>query len=190
MIHLRIYRFRLRISKRVVRVFAWLVLIVVLGGGLYAVGVAVTPRDDEGNPMILSPSLWATERYREQVQQWIGELMEIDRRLTVLLEQDIDEANSTELYHQSQEMQDVGEKASTLDQQVTFAESPVSMVGLAEQAKTTAKAYLESAVLTSRWLNAPSETGQREALESLEQARLRREELENSRWLRSSTSAQ
>jgi hypothetical protein len=38
-------------------------------------------------------------------------------------------------------------------------------------------------------LNAPSETGQQEALESLEQARLQREELENSRWLRSSTLA-
>jgi hypothetical protein len=189
-IHLRIYRFRLRISKRVVRVFAWLALIVVLGGGLYAVGVSVTPRDDEGTPMILSPSLWATQRYREQVRQWIGELTEIDRRLTVLLEQDIDEANSTELYHQSQEMQAVGEKASTLDQQITFAEPPVSMVGLAEQAKVTAKAYLESAVLTSRWLNAPSETGQQEALESLEEARLQREELENSRWLQPSTSAQ
>jgi hypothetical protein len=189
-IHLRIYRFRLRISKRVFRVFAWLALAVALGGGLYAVGVSVTPRDDEGTPMILSPSLWATERYREQVRQWIGELAEIDRRLTVLLEQDIDEANSTELYHQSQEMQDVGEKASALEQQITFAESPVSMVGLAEQAKVTAKAYLESAVLTSRWLNAPSETGQQEALESLEQARSRREELENSRWLQPSSSAQ
>jgi hypothetical protein len=188
-IHLRIYRFRLRISKRVVRVFAWLTLVVALGGGLYAVGVAVTPRDDDGNPMILSPSLWATERYREQVQQWIGELMEIDRRLTALLGQDVSAANSTELYHQGQEMQAIGEMASLIEQQITFAEPPVSMVGLAEQAKQTAKAYLESAVLTSHWLNAPSETGQQEALEALEQARLQREELENSRWLQPSTSA-
>jgi hypothetical protein len=133
--------------------------------------------------MILVPSLWATERYREQVRRWIGELTDIDRRLTAVLDQDVDEANSTELYHQGQEMQVVGELAFSVEQHITFADSPVAMVGLGEQAKITAEAYLESAVLTSRWLNAPSETGQQDALESLEQARSQRETLENSRWL-------
>ncbi len=185
MISLRIAKFRLRISKRVVRVFAWLLLIAVIVGGLHTVGVTVTPRDDDGELMVLVPSLWATERYREQVRRWIGELTEIDRRLTALLDQDVDAANSTELYHQGQEMQVVGEMAFSVEQRITFADSPVAMVGLREQAKITAEAYLESAVLTSRWLNAPSETGQREALESLERARSQRETLENSRWLKS-----
>ena len=184
MISIRISKFRLRISKRIVRAFAWLLLIAVIVGGLHAVGVAVTPRDDDGALMVLVPSLWATERYREQMHRWIGELTEIDRRLTALLDQDVDAANSTELYHQGQEMQVVGEMAFSVEQRITFADLPVAMVGLGEQAKITAEAYLESAVLTSRWLNAPSETGQQEALESLEQARSQRETLENSRWLK------
>ncbi|MCP4540401.1 MAG: hypothetical protein GY832_24955 [Chloroflexi bacterium] len=185
MISIRISKFRLRISKRVFRVLAWLLLIALLVGGLHTVGVAVTPRDDDGALMILVPSLWATQRYREQVYRWIDELAEIDDRLTTLLGQDVDAANSTELYTLGQEMQLLGELAFSVEQRVTFANSPVAMVGLGEQAKVTAKAYLEAAVLTSRWLNAPSETGQQAALESLEQARSQRETLKNSRWLKS-----
>jgi hypothetical protein len=184
-IHLRISRFRLRISKRVFRAFARLALIVAIAGGLYAVGVSVTPRDDDGTPLLLSPSLWATERYRAQAREWIVELAEIDRRLAALLSQDA-EANLTELYRQSQEMQAVGETTSALERRITSAEPPVSMVGLRERAEKAARAYLEAAVLAARWLNAPSETGHREAMEALEQARSRREELEQSRWLPSS----
>ncbi len=184
MISIRIAKFRLRISKRIARAFAWLLLITLTVSGLHTVGVAVTPRDDDGALMILVPSLWATQRYREQVYGWIDELAEIDDRLTALLDQDVDAANSTELYTLGQEMQVVGELAFALEQRITFANSPVAMVGLGEQAKITAKAYLGSAVLTSRWLNAPSETGQQAALESLDQARSQRETLKNSRWLR------
>ncbi|MCP4539684.1 MAG: hypothetical protein GY832_21310, partial [Chloroflexi bacterium] len=98
MISIRISKFRLRISKRVFRVLAWLLLIAVLVAGLHSVGEAVTPRDDDDALMILVPSLWATQRYREQVYGWIDELAEIDDRLTALLDQDVDAANSTELY--------------------------------------------------------------------------------------------
>lgn len=190
MINLRIHRFRLRISKRIFRVFAWLALIAAIVGGLYAVGVSVTPLDDEGDLVILVPSLWATERYRVQVLVWIDELTEIDRRLTALLAQDVDAANSTELYIQGQDMQKVGEMAFSVQQRITFADMPVAMVGLGDQAKQTAEAYLESAILTSRWLNAPSETGRQETLESLERAQSQRKELEDSRWLQSNTVAQ
>ena len=189
MINLRIHRFRLRISKRVFRVFVWLASIAAIVGGLYAVGVSVTPYDDDGNLVILVPSLWATGRYREQVREWIDEMVEVDGRLAALLEQDVDAANSTELYIQGQEMQDVGERAFSVEQRITFAESPVSMVGLREQAKAAAGAYLESAILTSRWLNAPSETGRREALQVLEKAQLRRKELQDSRWIQASAFA-
>ncbi len=62
MINLRTYKFRLRISKRVFRVIAWLMLTVATGAGLRAIGMAVTPLADDGSPMLLVPSLWTTEQ--------------------------------------------------------------------------------------------------------------------------------
>ncbi len=186
MINLRVGKFKLRISKTIIRAVAWIALAIAVIGALRAVGVSVTPRDERGRPVLLVPSLWATNQYRKQVQGWIVEMEEVNGRLSALLEQDVDAANSTELYLQGEEMQNVGEKAISVDQRIAFEESPVSMVGLRDQAKAAAAACLESAVLASRWLNAPSEAGRREASESLEGACLLREELVGSRWLGSS----
>jgi hypothetical protein len=173
---------RLRVSRRALRIVGWAVLALVVVAGLYGLGSAVTLRDAGGNPLVLSPSLRAAERYRARAQEWTAELVEIDRRLTGLLAGDTT-TDPTELYAQGQEIQEIGERAASLAQETQVAEVPVALVGLREQAQAAANAYLEAALLAARWLSAPTEAGRTAALEVLLQARALRVELEESRWL-------
>jgi hypothetical protein len=173
---------RLRVSRRTFRVVAWCVLAVGLLFGLYFLGKVVTPLNSTGCPQVLSPSLRAAEMYRAQAQEWAVQLAAIDRRLTVLLAEETT-SDPTELYGQSREMQEIGEDAANLVQKVTIAEVPVAMVGLREQAQMASNVYLEAALLTARWLSAPSEAGRTEAVSVLMSARELRITLEESRWL-------
>jgi hypothetical protein len=48
---------RLRVSRRVLRIVGWVILALVVMAGLYGLGSAVTLRDADDKPLILSPSL-------------------------------------------------------------------------------------------------------------------------------------
>jgi hypothetical protein len=173
---------RLRLSKRTLRIVGWALLVPVVVAGLYGLGTWVTPRDANGSPLILSPSLRAAERYRRIVQGWVEEMPGIDQRLTALLSADVT-SDPAELYAQGQEMQEIGEVATLLARNTQVAEVPVALVGLRERAEMVADAYVEAAVLAARWLSAPTEAGRTAALEALRAARALRMELEESRWL-------
>jgi hypothetical protein len=173
---------QLRVSKRVLRGVLWALLALGVVIGLYALGVAVTPLDSAGRPLVLSPSLRAAERYRVRAVAWVAQMADIDHRLDALLAAD-GTTDPAELYAQGQEMQEIGEAAVNLSQRLEAVEVPVALVGLREQACAASDAYVEAAMLVARWLGAPSEAGFQSALEALHAARSLRMELEESRWL-------
>jgi len=171
-----------RISRRTLRVLSWTAVSVAIIGGLYILGTAVTPVDAESRPLVLSPSLRTAEKYRTRTEAWVVAMAQIDKELTDLLSADVT-TGAAELYAQSQRMQRIGEDAAALVQTISVAESPVAMVGLYEQAREAAQAYLDTALSTAYWVGAPSTDSRREALEMLRIARALRVTLENSPWL-------
>jgi hypothetical protein len=106
----------------------------------------------------------------------------VDLRLSALLAME-ETADATELYAQTRQMQEAGEEAADLAHEVGASSVPVALVGLREQSRAAADAYLEATLLTARWLSAPSEPDHRVALEALRSARALRVTLEASRWL-------
>ncbi len=177
---------RLRLSKRLLRTIVWCVGALVLVAGLYGVGTRVTPRDGTGRPMVWVPSLRAAERYRLYAHEWVEVMTEIDRRLTALLSGETG-TEAVELYTQGREMQAIGEKATALVQRIKTTQVPVSLVGLRERAQTAANAYLETALATARWLNAPSDIEHQSAVEMLHTARAMRATLEESQWMKTNS---
>lgn len=173
---------RLRVSRRTLGVAVWVVAVPAVIAGLYGLGTGVTPRDGEGRPMLLSPSLRAAEMYRRRAARWTERMAAVDLHLSALLAVE-ETADATELYAQTQEMQEVGEETADLAREVGASSVPVALVGLREQSRAAADAYLEATLLTARWLSAPSESSRREALEALRSARALRVTLEASRWL-------
>jgi hypothetical protein len=174
---------KLRIAKRKLRATIWTVLIAGVVAGLYGLGVKVTPLDAAGEPMILSPSRRATEAYRRRVTGWVSRMAGIDGQLTGLLGAQVSGADPTELYAQGESMQAVGEEATGVAYEVEGHRVSVALVAVRDQTLAAARAYVDAAVATARWLSAPTEAGRRQGLALLRAARAQRVRIEESGWL-------
>lgn len=176
---------RLRISRkslRALRIAGWIALALAIIGGLYALGDHITPRDDDGRPVIWSPSIRAMERYRARALKWTKAMVEIDHRLAALLAEEASNTSSA-IYAQEREIAEVGEKAVSLERQVIETETPIALLGLRERASASAVAYREAARLTAQYLNNPESDYLNSAMAALEEATKARREMEQSRWL-------
>jgi len=158
-----------------------LTVIVVLVG-LYVLGDRMSPRDGEGRPLILSPSVRAAEGYLRSVQKWVGRMKELDDGLSLLLTED-SSADPAMLYDQSERVQRLMGQATALLSDAEFTPPPPALVGLQTQAQAAAQAHFEATQAAAFWVGAPQEDNLRAALGALEQAREIRRQLEASRWL-------
>lgn len=176
---------RLRVSRRMLRAAVIIVSALVVLSLVYWLGTVVTLRDHEGRLLVLTPNLREAERYRSQARGWTRRMEEVDEALTDLLSSD-EVLDAGAVYAQSQEMQRIGEAAADLVNDVDAASVPVALVGLREESKVAAVAYLDAALFTAEWLGDPTQESLRQALEGLRAARALRVSLQESRWLKAS----
>jgi hypothetical protein len=174
---------RIRISRRrtlrwVGRILAILAVLI----GLYILGDCLTPRDAEGRPLILSPSVRAAETYRRAVLRWVEEMEEIDEGVESVLSQG-EVTDPGQLYDLSHAVQVLVEQAASVARDAIYTSAPPALIGLREQVQVTAEAYFVATQEAALWVGAPQEENLRRALETLQQARELREALEASRWL-------
>jgi len=173
---------RIRLSRRALWRASLTIGVAVFLAICYTLGDRLTPYDDTGRPLILSPSIRAAESCRRAVLQWVAEMEEIDRRLTTLLSQE-EIGDAAQLYDLSRETQRLSEQAVALARDAAFTTYPPALAGFGEQAQAAAEGYLKAALATARWVGVPQQEGRRAALESLRLARGLRTQLETSRWL-------
>jgi hypothetical protein len=158
-----------------------LVLGVLLGSLLVAglIGVAVTPYDAAGNPVLLRPELVATERYRDRVAGWDAQLREVHADLYALLVSD-----ARDLYRDSEAANDAASRARTLAEAIEVAPAPPpAMAGLWELAREAAGLHLEAATRAALWVGSPTDESKDEAIAALEAAGAVLDELEANPWL-------
>lgn len=172
----------LRISRRILYRLGWVVNGVAFLAVCYGLGSRFTPRDALGQPLLLSPSVHAAEGYRRAVVAWAARLAQADHRLTALLTQE-EVTDPALLYDLSQEVQDLVDQTTAVEQDIALTRAPSALVGLAEQSHAASEAYLQAALAAARWVGAPGPGSRRAALEALRQARGLRITLEASRWL-------
>ena len=173
----------IRISRRLFRiVFGILVGLGVLVG-LYALGRALTPRDAAGRPVLLSPSVWAAERYRRTARDWLVRMEHLDAGIEAALEQ-TDLSDPAALYAASDRAQDLVAEAARLVQETEFTPAPLALGALRDLARDAAAAYWNAAGAAARWVGAPEESTRDEARAALQRARAARRAFAQSRWLR------
>jgi hypothetical protein len=173
----------IRISRRTFRiVFGVLVGLGILAG-LYALGQALTPRDAAGRPVFLSPSVWATERYRRTAQGWLARMERLDAGIEAALEQ-TDLSDPAALYAASDRAQGLVTEAARLVQETEFTPAPLALGTLRDLARSAAAEYWNAASATARWVGAPEESARDEARAALGKARQARRAFAQSRWLR------
>jgi hypothetical protein len=172
----------IRVSRRVLRNARILTTVVVVLVGLFWLGDEMTPRDAQGRPLILSPSVRAAERYRRSVRNWVDRMKTLDDGLNGLLAED-SSTDPAKLYEQSERIERLIEKVTALLSDAEFTPPPPALVGLQTWAQTAAEAHFEATQAAAFWLGAPQEDNLRAARGALQRARGMRRSLEASRWL-------
>jgi hypothetical protein len=154
-------------------------LLVIFLAALTVLGAVVSPRDDNGRPVLLLPEVKAFEDYRCLAHGWLDRLRGLDSEISGVLS----EGDHGDLFTQSRKAQQLLQDAVNLAQEVDRVKVPAAAVGIHDQIYTTALAYLEIARLTVRWVGVPDQA-QKDAINSkLDQVRTDRLALEKSPWL-------
>ncbi len=173
---------RLRLSRRFLRVVAWTATVWAALALCYLLGARLTPRDGAGRPLLLSPSVYAAEKYRQMVLRWMREMERVDRDLTALLSVD-GGADPVRLYGLVHEVEGLIDRAIAIHREAAFSTPPPALTGFAEQIRAAAEAHHQAVLAAAQWVGAPEPENRRAALEVLRRARGLRVTVERSVWL-------
>lgn len=154
------------------------VLLLVLAVIFSVLGYLVSPQDESGKPILLLPEVKQMEAYRRSSLRWVEDFRALDGQMLRIV------ANPQgDLFSQSREAQSALQMAVQLAQEIDRAAFPPSAVSLHEELVSTALQYLEAARKQMVWVGAPEESKRADMEESLSQARLILQSLEESKWL-------
>ena len=164
-------------DKNEIRIpFSMLVLLAILA--LLTLGWVVSPRNDQGRPLLLLADVKAVEDYRRLADQMAKELRLVDGEIATTLAGD-----TTDLFGQTRNAQNAFEHILNVVQEIDRHEAPPALVGLRDELTQVSLTYLEVARLTLRWLSVPNQQNSDLAQQKLSEARKGLDELENSQWL-------
>jgi hypothetical protein len=167
----------IQISEEKLRKLGWILL------GLAAVftiiGAFVSPLDDQGKPVLLSPEIKEVEDYRQSAKGWISELTVLDSEIANVLSAQ----QQGDLFSQSRLAQLTLQHVVALAKEVDQAKVPPIGVGLHKKMLSTTMSYLEAARGALQWVSAPEENNLELANQKLEVARELKSDLEKNQWL-------
>ena len=136
------------------------------------IGLAVSPRDGSGAPLVLSPSYLATQRYLDASGEWLKDLSRVDDDLVALLEE------QGNIYSHGQEAERVFTAVLATSGEVEQTEAPVSLSSLQSSLIETTNTYLQAARQGLIYAGAPTEGNSQAVLKALKSARAQLDELE------------
>ncbi len=174
----------MKISRRYLKIAGQglLGLVVLLGvsGGLYQLGLVVTPITTGGVPVIYSPSVRQTENYRRQAQRRVEDLRVLDVQLVEVL------TSAEDVYTLSHAAQTCLQTAVELDKVISLTYPPAALVSLQDGLLNAADQYLVAAIAVNRWVGEPTQENYLSALETIRLARASRSVVETNPWLQRS----
>lgn len=145
---------------------------------LTVVGALSTPRDAQGQPLLLLPDVKAVEDYRLSISSATANLQLLDGEIAALLA-----GQNSDLFTQSRQAQAAFEHALRIAQEIDVQSGPPALDGLRGAASGTASAYLEAARLALVWVSLPQDGNHTAAENGLAAARQQLQTLEESKWL-------
>ena len=163
----------IEVSRRFIAIVALSLALIIL----IVVGLAVSPRDAGGHPLLLSPERRAVLHYMSRCRNWADRLESLQMRLDDLTPEGTDfqpVASPGDLYRQAQEAQRILDAASSLRREVEQAGVPSTMTGVHGMVTASVQATYAWAEALSAFVGAPS---QQEAQELVNLRREARESL-------------
>lgn len=169
----------IRISEAILQKLGML-LLGILAGFIF-VGTLVSPRDEQGNPVLLSPDVKAVQDYRSSARGWMERFSSIDSEVKRIVSAE----TQGDLFSQSQSAQGILQQTVELAQQIDRTNVPPIAIGLHDEQSSTAMAYVEAARSALQWVSAPGQDNHDQAIQKLEAARKLKDQLEGNQWLTS-----
>ncbi len=156
---------------------AW--ILAAAGAILILIGALVSPRDEDGRPVLLLREVRVIQDYRRGAQGWIEEMTRLEGQIALVLNQN----QAGDLFSEARAAQSTLEQAVAVVRLVDRSEVPPVGAGVHEEIRATALAYLEASRMALRWISAPQEETLIRALDMLELARASRSALQDNPWL-------
>jgi len=150
-------------ENNVIRIPAMIVVLLVIVS-LTTIGVFVSPRNEQGHPLLLMADVKAVEDYRRLADQVVA-------------------GDKTDLFGQTRKAQNAFEHILSTSQQIDQHEAPPALVGLRDELNQVSLDYLDAGRLTLQWLSVPDQKNSDLAQQKLSEARKGLDDLENSQWL-------
>lgn len=168
-----------RIIKRALRVLGSLSLLLAITLGLYGVGLDMSPRTEQGRPVLYSPAVRAAVTYQRRVARWLMELDQVGDTLSGLLAD-----TGADLYSQNTQAEAALGQTLQIAQAVAVQTAPTALATVARQMTDVSLVYYQAAQLVAAFVAAPSGSQLTFAVNAVEQARSRAQALADNRWVR------
>jgi hypothetical protein len=141
------------------------VILPIVAIGLTLIGYSVSPRDENGNSLLLSPRSEQVASYQRQVRTWIYELSGIKDGLDALLT-----SSSGDLLSLDSQVNQYYGQLIHLQDEVDRTQAPATLAGLHDEVVAAVNAYAVAATSTAIWVSAPSDTNHTQATNDLQKA--------------------
>ena len=176
---------RIRVSRRTLRLIGrvglWVAVLCGLTGGLYLIGVHITPRTVGQRPILYSPAVRAALDYRGRVEAWLITIDQFDQSLARLIDETAGDRNG-DLYDQSVRSAETIDRSMRLAQDTTLVSAPTALADLRQQVIAAGLAYVAAGQAVSILINAPTPESRAAAQADLATARQTLEMVRSSRW--------
>lgn len=152
------------LTQKLRRVIAPLVaLLTVLG--LTFLGYQISPQNEDGKPILLSPRVAQIANYQRQVRTWASELGQIQAGLDTLLS-----SSPVDLLALDSQVSIYYGQLIRLHEEVDGTQAPPTLTALHDAVVDALNACLDAAASTATWVSAPTGSNQSLALDALQKA--------------------
>jgi hypothetical protein len=143
------------------------------------IGYVVSPRDKDGQPILLLPEVKSFGDYQQSVKGWTVQINTLDSEISSVLTG----TTQGDLFSQSHQTQAMLQHAVDLLKEIDQVKVPAAASGIHEQLYATALGYLETARLVMRWIGAPESATKEQINQKIQQVREMKAALEKSQWI-------
>ena len=146
--------------------------------GLLLLGIAVSPLDGQGRPLLLSPGVKAVEDYRRSLSTWDADLTTLNSQMAGLLA-----SGQADLFSQSSQGQQILDETQNILEEIDLTPTTAAAMPARDLALQAGRSTLVAAQATLLWISAPTPANLEAARQALETARADLASLEASQWM-------
>ena len=133
--------------------------------GLTVIGFRVTPFDENGHPLLLTPEIEKIVVYQHHINNWSLEMSGVEGKMEVLLNNKTDD-----IYTQDINFQTIDQEVRSIVSEIDQTSVPRSLIEMHSLLSGAAIAHQQALMAVGQWIDAPSPVAYKNALNLISSA--------------------